>query len=94
VLCCDGAGRKKHANAEEREYLACQQQMDEQLHDRYCQVERVISKCLSQFSPLLLLHQYYCSFFMHTLYAQLCMHTFAKNNPLFSALVLPAWLAK
>jgi len=37
--------RKKHANPEELEYLSCQQQMDEQLHDRYCQVERVISKC-------------------------------------------------
>jgi len=39
--------RKKHANPEELEYLACQQQMDEQLHDRYCQVERVIRKCRS-----------------------------------------------
>ena len=39
--------RKKHANPEELEYLACQQEMDEQLHDRYCQVERVIRKCSS-----------------------------------------------
>ena len=39
--------RKKHANPEDLEYLACQQQMDEQLHDRYCQVERVIRKCCS-----------------------------------------------
>jgi len=44
MFCLDGTGRKKHANAEELEYLACQQQMDEQLHDRYCQVERVIRK--------------------------------------------------
>ena len=39
--------RKKHANPEDLEYLACQQEMDEQLHDRYCQVERMIRKCSS-----------------------------------------------
>jgi len=45
IFCVGVFIRKKHANPEDLEYLACQQEMDEQLHDRYCQVERVIRKC-------------------------------------------------
>lgn len=46
-VACIFLSRQKHANPEELEYLACQQEMDEDLHNQYCQVERVIRTCLT-----------------------------------------------